>query len=84
MPNGTHRANTDGTATTKGAQPDAGTVSVKPSVPVVEKDAQAEPEAPAQKKAIKPPMPPTKEAKSKSASEDEPVKNDGLEKKVCR
>ncbi|XP_037553582.1 pleckstrin homology domain-containing family O member 2 [Nematolebias whitei] len=82
MPNGTHRANTDGTETTKGAQTDAGKVSGNPLVPVVEEDAQAEPEAPTQKKAIKPPMPPTKEAKSKSASEDEPVTNDGLEKKV--
>lgn len=83
MPNGTHRANTDGTEAAKGAQPDAGKVSGKPLVPVVEEDAQAEPEATTQKKAIKPPMPPTKEAKSKSASEDEPDQNDGLEKKVC-
>ncbi|XP_017275028.1 pleckstrin homology domain-containing family O member 2 [Kryptolebias marmoratus] len=75
MPNGTHRANTNDTDKPK---------EEKPLLTVIEEDAQTEPEATTQKKAIKPPMPPTKEAKSKPAPEDEPNKDDSAEKKVLK
>lgn len=83
LPNGTHGATTNGTETSKEAQPDAGKISEKSLEPVVEEDAQTEPEVTTQKKAIKPPMPPTKEAKSKPAPVDEPDTDDSSEKKVC-
>ncbi|XP_059211809.1 pleckstrin homology domain-containing family O member 2 [Centropristis striata] len=47
-----------------------------------EEKAQTEPEVIPQKKVIKPPMPPTKEAKRSSTPEDEPDKADGPETKV--
>lgn len=81
MPNGTHRATTNGTETSKDAQPDK--ISDKTLELVVEEDAQTEPEATTQRKVIKPPMPPTKEAKSKPVPVDEPDTDDGSEKKVC-
>ncbi|XP_039978887.1 putative uncharacterized protein DDB_G0290521, partial [Xiphias gladius] len=49
-----------------------------------EEGSQTEPEVSPQKKVIKPPMPPTKEAKPSSAPEDEPDKDDGPEKEVLK
>lgn len=88
MPNGTHYANVDGTEKHKEATTPTplSTVSEdveEPSEPRAEEEAQTKPQSSPQKKAIKPPMPPTKEAKPSSASEDEPDKQDGSEKKVC-
>lgn len=74
MPNGAHYANVDGSETSKEKQ----------LVSVTEEEAQPDPDVSPQKKVIKPPMPPIKEAKPSTALEDEPQKNDGSEKKVCK
>ncbi|KAK9542534.1 hypothetical protein VZT92_000389 [Zoarces viviparus] len=79
MPNGTHHASVDGTETPKEA--------IKAPTPPsnasesAEEEARTEPEVSPQKKVIKPPMPPTKEAKRSSTPEDEPDKD---EKKVLK
>lgn len=88
MPNGTHHTRVDGSETfKKGAdpapQPNTSEDEEKQLVLSAGEEGQNEQEASPQKKAIKPPMPPTKEAKS-TAAENEPDKDDGLEKKVCR
>ncbi|XP_063326498.1 nucleolar protein dao-5 [Pelmatolapia mariae] len=72
MPNGAHYANVDGSETSKEKQ----------LVSITEEEAQPDPDVSPQKKVIKPPMPPIKEAKPSTALEDEPQKNDGSEKKV--
>lgn len=74
MPNGAHYANVDGSETSKEKQ----------LVSITEEEAQPDPDVSPQKKVIKPPMPPIKEAKPSTAHEDEPQKNDGSEKKVCQ
>lgn len=74
MPNGAHYANVDGSETSKEKQ----------LVSITEEEAQPDPDVSPQKKVIKPPMPPIKEAKPSTALEDEPQKNDGSEKKVCQ
>ncbi|XP_029282822.1 pleckstrin homology domain-containing family O member 2 [Cottoperca gobio] len=87
MPNGTHHS-VDGTETPKEAiiaptpRSNASGAAEKHSEESAEEDAQTEPEVSPQKKVIKPPMPPTKEAKPSSTPEDEPDKDDGPEKKV--
>lgn len=89
MPNGTHYTNVDGTENHKEATASTllSTVSEaaeEQSEPSAKQEPQTEPEISPQKKVIKPPMPPTKEAKlSSSQPDDEPDKNDGPEKKVC-
>ncbi|XP_040896768.1 pleckstrin homology domain-containing family O member 2 [Toxotes jaculatrix] len=92
MPNGTHCVNVDGTETSKEtikvATPvsNASEAAEKQSGPSdkAEKGAQSEPEVSPQKKVIKPPMPPTKEAKPVSAPENEPDKEDEPQKKVLK
>lgn len=88
MPNGTHHASVDGTETPKEAIK-APTPPSNASEPAekgadAEVEAQTEPEVSPQKKIIKPPMPPTKEAKPSSAPEDEPDKDGSPEKKVLK
>lgn len=90
MPNGTHHASVDGTETPKEAAKvpsppsNAGEAAEKQSGPIAEEkegeeeEAQTEPEVSPQKKVIKPPMPPTKEAKPSATAE-----GDVPEKKVC-
>ncbi|XP_068566854.1 pleckstrin homology domain-containing family O member 2 [Cebidichthys violaceus] len=86
MPNGTHRASVDGTETPKEAikaptpPSNASESAEKQTAASAEEEAQTEPEVSPQKKVIKPPMPPTKEAKPCSTPEDEPDKDDGPEK----
>ncbi|XP_061592938.1 pleckstrin homology domain-containing family O member 2 [Cololabis saira] len=78
MPNGTH---TDGGGTSPSPPATAGQEKEKGlESSAGEKD---EPDAGPQK-AIKPPMPPTKEAKAAAAAETEPAKQDGLQKKVLK
>ncbi|XP_070765959.1 pleckstrin homology domain-containing family O member 2-like [Enoplosus armatus] len=90
MPNGTHHASVDGAETPKEAikvptpPSNAGEAAEKQSGPSAEEGAQTEPEVSHQKKVIKPPMPPIKEAKSSSTPEDEPDVDDGPEKKVLK
>ncbi|XP_030580984.1 104 kDa microneme/rhoptry antigen [Archocentrus centrarchus] len=79
MPNGAHYVNVDGSDTLKVPPSNTGE---KPLVPITEEEAQPDPEVSQQKKVIKPPMPPTKEAKPSAALEDEAHKNDGSEKKA--
>ncbi len=89
MPNGTHHASVDGTESPKETikvltpPSNASETAEKQSGPNAEEEAQTEPEVSPQKKVFKPPMPPTKEAKPRSPSEDESDKDDGPEKKVC-
>ncbi|XP_022601407.1 pleckstrin homology domain-containing family O member 2-like isoform X1 [Seriola dumerili] len=89
MPNGMPLDNVDGTETPKEAVkvptplPSASKPSEKQSVPIPDEVAQTESEVSPQKKVIKPPMPPTKEAKPSPAPEDEPDK-DGQDKKVLK
>ncbi|TNN35485.1 Pleckstrin y domain-containing family O member 2 [Liparis tanakae] len=86
MPNGTHRAQIDGTETPKEAikvptPPSNASESAEKQTPE-EEEAPTEPQVSPQKKVLKPPMPPTKEAKSCSTPEDEPDKDAGAVKKV--
>ena len=87
MPNGTHHASTDGTEAPKEAAQvskppsNASEATEKHSGPSTEEEPQTEQEVSPQKKVIKPPMPPTKEAKPSATPEDEP--DDGLVKEVC-
>lgn len=87
MPNGTNHASVDGTETPKEAvkvpKPPSNASEATEKQSSVEWEAQGEPEVSPQKKVIKPPMPPTKEAKPSSTPEDEPDNDDGTEKKVC-
>ncbi|KAM6943525.1 uncharacterized protein plekho2 [Xenentodon cancila] len=85
MPNGTH-SSADGTEASKKAtdptpQPNASEDKEKQlQLSAEEKDEQdASPQ-----KVIKPPMPPTKEAKPTLAAKNEPDKDDGLQKKVLK
>lgn len=86
MPNGTHKATVDGTETPKEAKKvlmppsNAREVADKHVEPSAEEEAQTESEVSPQKKVIKPPMPPIKEAKT---PEEEPEKDNSSEKKVC-
>lgn len=88
MPNGTCRASDDGSKTPKDAIKVAIPLSKtsesadKQTVASIEEGAQTEPEVSPQKKVIKPPMPPIKEAKPCPTPEAEPDKEDGPEKKV--
>ncbi|XP_069378835.1 pleckstrin homology domain-containing family O member 1-A isoform X1 [Paralichthys olivaceus] len=80
MPSGTHYVNIDGTETPKEA--------IKVLMPLnvtnaEDKQSSAE-EIKPQKNTIKPPMPPTKEAKPSSVPEDEPDKDDASEKRVLK
>ncbi|XP_037610083.1 pleckstrin homology domain-containing family O member 2 [Sebastes umbrosus] len=90
MPNGTHHTTVDGTATPKEAirvpspPSKASETAERRSGAISEEEAQTEPEVSPQKKVIKPPMPPTKEAKPSSPPEDEPDQDDGPEKKVLK
>lgn len=86
MPNGTHHSNVDGTDNRKEATVPTPLCTVSEAVeeqPSAEEEPQTEPEGSSQKKVIKPPMPPTKEAKPIAVPEDETDKHDGPEKKVC-
>ncbi|XP_073321064.1 uncharacterized protein plekho2 [Pagrus major] len=88
MPNGTHHTSVDGTETPKEAKvptPPSNTSEAKEkqSGPSAEEEAQTEPEVCPQKKVIKPPMPPIKEAKPCLTPEDEPD-TEGLVKKVLK
>ncbi|XP_070691594.1 pleckstrin homology domain-containing family O member 1-A isoform X2 [Pempheris klunzingeri] len=86
MPNGTHHTSVDGAETPKEA------IKVPPSPSNAreapekgaDEEAQTEPEVIPQKKVIKPPMPPIKEAKPSETPEDEPEKDGGPEKKVLK
>ncbi|XP_033982953.1 pleckstrin homology domain-containing family O member 2 [Trematomus bernacchii] len=88
MPNGTQHSSVDGTETPREAikastpPSNAGENAEKREDP--EDEAQTEPEVSPQKKVIKPPMPPTKEAKPNPTPEDEPDKEEGSEKKVLK
>ncbi|KAF3833373.1 hypothetical protein F7725_027038 [Dissostichus mawsoni] len=88
MPNGTQHSSVDGTDTPREAikastpPSNAGENAEKREDP--EDEAQTEPEVSPQKKVIKPPMPPTKEAKPNPTPEDEPDKGEGSEKKVLK
>lgn len=88
MPNGTNHASVDGTETPKEAvkvpKPPSNASEATEKQSSVEWEAQGEPEVSPQKKVIKPPMPPTKEAKPSSTPEDEPDNDDGTEKKVVK
>ncbi|XP_033483601.1 uncharacterized protein plekho2 isoform X1 [Epinephelus lanceolatus] len=74
IPNGTHHATVDGTGAPKVAQEAGG----------AEEEAKTEPEVSPQKKVLKPPMPPIKEAKPSTIPEDEPDKDEAPEKKVLK
>ncbi|KAM7406615.1 hypothetical protein PAMP_000985 [Pampus punctatissimus] len=86
MPNGTHQATVDGTETPKEAKKvpmppsNASKAAAKQLEPTPEEEAVVEPEVILQKKVLKPPMPPTKEAKPIST----PDEDDGSEKKVLK
>ncbi|TDH16736.1 hypothetical protein EPR50_G00000990 [Perca flavescens] len=88
MPNGTHHVTVDGTESPKEAlkvptpPSNAGEAAEQQSAASAEEEGHTEPEVSPQKKVIKPPMPPTKEAKPSSTPEEEPDKDDGPEKKV--
>ncbi|KAM4592845.1 uncharacterized protein plekho2 [Odontesthes bonariensis] len=82
MPNGTHLTNVDGTEPSKEANTNK--AAEKQLVSSAEEVPQTEPEASPQKKVIKPPMPPTKEAKPCPAAEDELDNDDVPEKKVLK
>ncbi|KAM9366640.1 uncharacterized protein plekho2 [Symphorus nematophorus] len=90
MPNGTHHVSADGTDAPKEAiqasKPlsNASEAKEQHSGPNSEEEAQTEPEVSPQKKVIKPPMPPTKEAKPSATAEDEPDKDDGRVKEVLK
>lgn len=87
LPNGTHHTSVDGTETPKEAvkvpTPTSNESTENQTGESAEEEAQTEPEVSPQKKVIKPPMPPTKEAKPSSTPEDEPDKDDSPEKQVC-
>lgn len=86
MPNGTHHSNVDGTDSRKEATVPSPLSTVNEAVeeqPSAEKEPQTEPECSPPKKVIKPPMPPTKEVKPTSVSDDETDNHDGPEKQVC-
>lgn len=80
MPNGTYNFNVDSTETSQksvaGSMPASNTSQA-------EEEAHTEPAGSPQKKIIKPPMPPIKEAKPNSSPEDQPDKNNDSEKQVC-
>ncbi|XP_056268391.1 pleckstrin homology domain-containing family O member 2 [Pseudoliparis swirei] len=87
MPNGTHRAQIDGTETPKEAikaPTPPSNASESAEKQTAEEEAPTEPQVSPQRKVIKPPMPPTKEAKSCSTPEDEPDKDDGAVNKVLK
>ncbi|TMS12979.1 Pleckstrin homology domain-containing family O member 2 [Larimichthys crocea] len=87
MPNGTHPASVAGTETSKEAiqvqmpASNDSEATEKQSGQSAE-EGQNKPEVSPQKKVIKPPMPPTKEAKPIESTEDEPDKDDSPVKKV--
>uniref|UniRef100_UPI0037E78A8E pleckstrin homology domain-containing family O member 2 n=1 Tax=Semicossyphus pulcher TaxID=241346 RepID=UPI0037E78A8E len=89
MPNGTHHVSVDGAAKEANKTP----MPVSSTSEAAEKESEhspeeeetkTEPDVTPQKKVIKPPMPPIKEAKPSSTPEDEPEKNDVTEKKVLK
>ncbi|XP_054476065.1 pleckstrin homology domain-containing family O member 2 [Anoplopoma fimbria] len=86
MPNGTHHASVDGTGTPKEAikAPTSPSNARESAEKKTEEEAETEPEVTPKKKVIKPPMPPTKEAKLTSTPEHEPEKEDGPEKLVLK
>ncbi|XP_072237129.1 uncharacterized protein plekho2 [Leuresthes tenuis] len=89
MPNGTNLTNVDGTEPSKEAtdltpRPNTNEAAEKQLVSSAEEEPQTEPDASPQKKVIKPPMPPSKEAKPCPAAEDELDNNDVPEKKVLK
>lgn len=86
MPNGTNHASVDGNETSKVQMPpsNASETAEKQSEANTDEEAQTELQSSPQKKAFKPPMPPTKEVKPKATSEDVPDKDDTPEKKVLK
>lgn len=88
MPNGTHHSSVDGSETPKEARVltppsnacEATETQLESST---EEESQTAPELCPQKRVIKPPMPPTKEAKPCITPEDEPDTDEGIVKKVC-
>lgn len=90
MPNGTHHSTVDGTGAPKEASKappaasSAGEAVEEKSLASIKEEDKPEPEASPQKKVLKPPMPPSKEAKRASALEEEPEKDDVPEKKVLK
>nr|XP_046240941.1 pleckstrin homology domain-containing family O member 2 isoform X2 [Scatophagus argus] len=90
MPNGTHHASVDGSNASKEAiqvptaPSSASEATEEQSRASAEEEAQTEHEVSPQKKDMKPPMPPIKEAKSSAAPDDEPDKDDGPRKKVLK
>lgn len=90
MPNGTHHSTVDGTGSPKEASKappaasSAGEAAEEKSLANIKEEDKPEPEASPQKKVLKPPMPPSKEAKRASAPEEEPEKEDVPEKKVLK
>lgn len=90
MPNGTHLSTVDGTGSPKEASKappaasSAGEEAEEKSLTSMKEEDKPEPEASPQKKVLKPPMPPSKEAKRASALEEEPEKDDVPEKKVLK
>ncbi|CAJ1048586.1 pleckstrin homology domain-containing family O member 2 [Xyrichtys novacula] len=88
MPNGTHPVSVDGAKkeATKTSTPSSGVsdAAEKPSEQSPDEETKTEVAAAPQKKVIKPPMPPIKEAKPTSPPEDEAEKEDGSETKVLK
>ncbi|XP_034536112.1 pleckstrin homology domain-containing family O member 2 [Notolabrus celidotus] len=88
MPNGTHHVSVDGAVkwANESSRPtsDVSEAAEKQSERSTDEEIKSEEEATPQKKIIKPPMPPIKEAKPSSPPEDEPGKEDTSEKKVLK
>ncbi|XP_049899351.1 muscle M-line assembly protein unc-89 isoform X2 [Epinephelus moara] len=86
IPNGTHHATVDGTGAPKAAPtpPSNASEAAEKQTGGAEEEAKTEPEVSPQKKVLKPPMPPTKEAKPSTTPEDEPDKDEAPEKKVLK
>ncbi|XP_034723677.1 pleckstrin homology domain-containing family O member 2 [Etheostoma cragini] len=86
MPNGTHQSSVDGAQSPveplKVPTPPSNASEAAEQQSGAKEEAHTEPEVSPQKKVIKPPMPPIKEAKPSSTAEDELDKDDGPEKKV--
>lgn len=83
MPNGTQQVSDGGAKTENRTPPSASWGSDAPEKESEEK-VKTEPEASPQKKVLKPPMPPIKEAKASTPQEVEPEKEEVSEKKVLK
>ncbi|XP_032374375.1 pleckstrin homology domain-containing family O member 2 [Etheostoma spectabile] len=86
MPNGTHHTSVDGAQSPieplKVPTPPSNASEAAEQQSGAEEKAHSEPEVSPQKKVIKPPMPPIKEAKPSYKAEEELDEDDGPEKKV--